>query len=246
MVGSEVAFNLQRPINSVSEKMTTKVSQALLLPAPRLNLHFVMQQISANPKVTQAELAQKCSLSVAMVNNYMKELCARGFVDYHRKSSRSISYYLTEPGKAAVAAMGQEYMQTLLSLFEEAKDRIRQIVLGQGGPNINRVVLYGTGDLAELAFHALESMGIAVIGVCRGSEPRERDWCGRELLNPTQILFLAPDAIILADRDQSKRLFQSFLSIQDGGIRLIRLLNTENDPSFSKSEDQLLGTSAFI
>jgi predicted transcriptional regulator len=184
---------------------------------------YVLQQIAANPHVTQAELAQNCSLSVAMVNNYMKELCAQGFVDYQRKSSKRIAYYLTDSGKAAVDVINQEYMQVLVALFTEAKSRIRRSLLEQGEKSLHRVVLYGKGDYAELIFHALESTNIAVIGICSYSEDRPtKDWCGRELLNPTQIRFLAPDAVIIADPEHAEEISRSLAPLSDRGVRLIR------------------------
>jgi predicted transcriptional regulator len=205
--------------------MATKALQSLLLPAPRLNQLYVMQQIAANPHVTQAELAQNCSLSVAMVNNYMKELCASGLVEYQRKSSKSISYHLTDAGKASLAEMGQEYMHTLVALFNEAKTRIRRVILEQGGEKIRRVVLYGSGDMVELAFHALESADIAVIGICsNGEEGQAEDCCGRELMNPNQIRFVDPDAIVIASHPEyADKIFESLVPLQERGIRLIRL-----------------------
>jgi predicted transcriptional regulator len=205
--------------------MTTRVTQGLLLPAPRLNQLYVLQHIAANPHITQAELAQNCSLSVAMVNNYMKELCANGLVEYQRKSSKTISYHLTDSGKAAIAEMGQEYIHTLVALFNEAKLRIRQIIMGQGGESIHRVVLYGSGDLVELAFHALESADVAVIGICNDEENGQADdCCGRELINPNQIRFLDPDAIVIAAKAENiYKICESLVPLYERGVRLIRL-----------------------
>jgi hypothetical protein len=129
-----------------------------------------------------------------------------------------------------------------VSLFGEAKNGIRQIIVEQGGQKASRVVLYGSGDLAELTFHALESIGVAVIGICSESEQKPAgDWCGRELLNPTQIKYLAPDAVVIADPDRSEQIYQSLLSLRDRRIRLIRLHATENGsrPGDSKPSGEL-------
>jgi predicted transcriptional regulator len=224
--------------------MTTRVTQSLLFPAPRLNQLNVLQHIAANPHVTQAELAQNCSLSVAMVNNYMKELCAQGLVEYQRKSSKSISYHLTNSGKTAVAEMGLEYINTLAALFNEAKIRIRQVVLEQGGESIRRVVLYGSGDLVELAFHALESTDIAIIGICRDAEDGQaQECCGRELLNPSQIRFLEPDAVVIASHPEcADKICESLMPLYAQGICLIRLDMASCEQAFSTPGPQLIQT----
>jgi predicted transcriptional regulator len=210
--------------------MTTKALHNLLIPAPKLNQMYLMQQIAQNPNITQAELAHTCSLSVAMVNNYMKDLCAQGFLDYDKKSSRSISYYLTDAGKSALEEIGRELIQDLVTLFTETKVRILQTVQKQAGKQeIRRVVLFGTGDLAELAFHALESARIDIVGVCAAPTPGAvHDWCGREMLNPTQIRFLAPDAVVIAETSRTDEIVQSLAYLQNRGICLISLNGVSN------------------
>jgi len=53
--------------------MRTKVAQGSDMPPPRLNRLHILKQIASEPDMAQAELALRCLLSVAMVNNYMNE-----------------------------------------------------------------------------------------------------------------------------------------------------------------------------
>jgi len=201
-----------------------------------------LQLIAQNPHITQAELARGCNLSVAMINNYMKEFCSKGLLDYHRKSSKSISYHLTEAGKAAVEAIGHEFFHELVMLFAETKARIRQSILSQVDGKVHRVVIYGSGDPAELAFHALESAGIDIIGVCDAAPAKQdHDWCGREMLNPSQIRFLAPDTVVVATSGHTEEICQTLDYLQDRGIRLIRLDGLGFQPAdFGRAESEEL------
>jgi predicted transcriptional regulator len=204
--------------------MVAKALHNLFLPAPRLNQLNLMQQIALDPHVTQSELAHSCSLSVAMVNNYMKDLCAQGYLHYERKSSRSIFYHLTTAGETVLEETGRELNRELAAFFCEAKARVLDSILRQAGKPIHRVVLFGTGDLAELAYHALESAEVSIVGVCDGSTPgRPREWCGREMLNPTQIRFLVPDAVVVADTSLAEGTYQSLSGLRDRGILVILL-----------------------
>ena len=54
--------------------MQKKQLPSLYLQSPKLNQLNILKQVAADAHITQAELAACCSLSVAMVNNYMKEL----------------------------------------------------------------------------------------------------------------------------------------------------------------------------
>ncbi len=198
--------------------------QGLYLPAPRLNELHILSQIASDPEITQAELAQRCALSVAMVNNYMKELCAAGQLEYRRKSSKSISYHLTTAGREAIAATQRELLREGVRLFADAKERVREMILSRSDGKLRRVVLYGTGDLAELVFHALELGDVKIVGIC-DDRPAEtgRDWFGRETLNPSQILFVAPDSVVIATLERVDDIYRSLLHLEGRGIRLIRL-----------------------
>jgi DNA-binding MarR family transcriptional regulator len=204
--------------------MRTEVLQGLYLPTPKLNQLHILKQIASNPDITQAELAQRCMLSVAMVNNYMKEFCSEGLLEYRRKSSKTISYHLTAAGRSAADSTECDLLRELLIHYAEAKERVRQVILSQAKGNLQRVVLFGRGDLAELAFHALESAGVSVVGVC-DDDPAVigRDWCGREILNASQIRYIDPDSVVVASTGRSEELCRSLSHLEDRGIRLIRL-----------------------
>ena len=204
--------------------MRTKAPDTFYLRAPRLNQLNILQQLASDCHLTQAELARRCDLSVAMVNNYIKELCVLGLLEYHRKSSRNVSYHLTPSGKGHVDNIRQELMLELVQLFADAKVRIQELVNGQVADGLRRVVLFGNGHLAELTFHALESAKFEVVGVCDDDPQRlGHDWCGREVMSPSQIRYMAPDAVIIADFGRADEVCQDLSYLTERGIRLIRL-----------------------
>jgi len=204
--------------------MRTKTPDTFYIRAPRLNQLNILQQLASDSHLTQAELARRCNLSVAMVNNYIKELYALGLLEYHRKSSRNVSYHLTASGSAHIENIRQELMLELVQLFADAKARIQEFVIGQAADGLRRVILFGSGHLAELTLHALESARLNVIGVCT-DDPQllGREWCGREVLNPSQIRYMAPDAVIIADPGRAVEICRSLNHLMERGIRLIRL-----------------------
>ncbi len=154
--------------------MRNKTQHRLHLAAPRLNEMKLLQCLASDPNITQAELARRCGLSVAMVNNYMKDLCAAGLLVYHRKSSKNISYHLTTAGSMRAEEIGQELLQEMVESFAMAKERIRNLILSQVPPGPLRVVLYGLDDLAVIAFHALDCRDLRIVGVCDDDPGKNR------------------------------------------------------------------------
>jgi predicted transcriptional regulator len=204
--------------------MQTKDIQNLYVQSPKLNQLNILREVSAESHVTQAELANLCSLSVAMVNNYMKELCSCGLLEYRRKSSKSVAYFLTPSGQRHLEALQMELIHEMASIFETAKEQIRAHIVSRVQTSLQRVVLIGSGNLAQLAFHALEKAGASIVGVFdENPEMVGHDFCGREVLNPSQIRFLAPDAVIVADSVSAEEICRNLESLADCGINIIRL-----------------------
>jgi DNA-binding MarR family transcriptional regulator len=204
--------------------MLMKDLQSLFLQSPKLNQLNILREVAANSHTTQAELAGCCSLSVAMVNNYMKELCETGFLEYRRKTIKSVTYYLTPAGKQCLETLQSELIKEMVEMFVEAKEQIRARILSQAHFSLQRVVIFGCGHLAQLVFHAFETTGVRILGVCDDNiETIGSNLCGREVLSPSQIRFLAPEAVIVADIERTEEICRSLDSLLRRGITIFRL-----------------------
>ncbi len=198
-----------------------KELSSLYLQSPKLNRLNILKEIAANSKVTQAELAKLCSLSVAMVNNYMKRLCRSGLLEYRRRSIKSVTYHLTPSGRLHIRTLQAQQISEMVTMFVAAKEQMKDRILSQVQGGLKRVVVFGSGSLAQLAFHALELSGANVIGVC-SDDPAVigSDFCGHEVMNPAQIRPLAPDVVLVADLRRTDEIFQN---LESSGTELIRL-----------------------
>jgi hypothetical protein len=156
--------------------------------------------------------------------NYMKELCRAGFLEYHRRTSKSVTYHLTHSGEQHLDVLQAEMIDEMVGMFVEAKERIRDRIVSQAHYELKRVVLFGSGHLAQLAFHALELAGISIVGVCNDDPGAVgHDFCGREILNLSQIRFIAPNAVVVADSPKAEEICRSLESLVTRGIRIIHL-----------------------
>jgi predicted transcriptional regulator len=204
--------------------MQIKDFQSLFLQSPRLNQLNILREVAANAHITQAELASRCSLSVAMVNNYMKELCAAGLLEYHRRTTKSVTYHLTPSGTQHLESLQGMMIREMVGMFVTAKEQIRDRIASQTQSSLQRVVLYGSGHLAQLAFHALELAGTNIVGICDDNQEMiGHDFCGREVINPSQIRFIAPDAVVVADSARAEEIIRNLEFLLDRGIGIIRV-----------------------
>ncbi len=121
--------------------------RSLYLQSPRLNQLNILREVAANAHITQAELATRCFLSVAMVNNYMKELCGLGLLEYHRKTTKSVTYHLTPSGTRTLEVLQGKLIEEMVGMFIAAKEQVRNRISIQAKAALNRVILFGSGHL---------------------------------------------------------------------------------------------------
>jgi hypothetical protein len=134
-----------------------------------------------------------------------------------------------------------------VDLYTLAKAQIRERIMGQSTEGLQRVVLFGCGPLAQLVFHSLEVTGVRILGVCdENIETIGSDFCGREVLNSSQIRFLAPDAVIIADTQRTEEIYQSLLPLTSSGIKIVRLDAQEKIEAAGKAADSLNGQTPAI
>ena len=204
--------------------MRTKTPPNLFLLSPKLNHLNILKGVAANARVTQAELAQNCSLSVAMVNNYMKDLCQNNFLRYNRKSKKSVTYYLTLSGTEYLETLQHELIIEMARMFAHAKERVRDSILEQAKSPLRHVVLYGTGHLAQIVFHALDYSDIRVLGICKDTPGAVgTNFCGHEIVASSKIRELSPDAVVIADSPKRMESIRTLGSLVHYGIELIQL-----------------------
>jgi DNA-binding MarR family transcriptional regulator len=204
--------------------MQMKGLQGLYHQSPKLNQLNILKEIDAKATITQAELASRCSLSGAMVNNYMKELCETGLLEYRRKSIKTVSYYLTPLGEQKLELLHSEFINELVNRYIAAKDQIYKRISSQANSELRRVILFGRGHLAQLVLHALESSGVNILGICDDNMETMGDgFCGREIINSSQIRFLSPDAVIIADAERTEEIYSNIAYLPGIGIQIICL-----------------------
>jgi FlaA1/EpsC-like NDP-sugar epimerase len=115
-------------------------------------------------------------------------------------------------------------IREMVGMFITAKEQIRDRIASQTQASLQRVVLYGSGHLAQLAFHALELAGTNIVGICDDNQEMiGHDFCGREVLNPSQIRFMAPDAVVVADSARAEEIIRNLEFLLDRGIGIIRV-----------------------
>jgi FlaA1/EpsC-like NDP-sugar epimerase len=154
----------------------------------------------------------------------MKELCRTGLMEYHRRTIKSVTYHLTPAGSAQLEILQHELTRDMAEMFLASKEHVLARIMSQAPEGLRRVILFGSGHLAQLVFHALEMGHMNILGVCDDDMDRVgSDFCGREVMRSSQVRFLSADAVIVARAPQTEEASRSLESLVDRGIKIVHV-----------------------
>lgn len=126
----------------------------------------LFSEIESNGLVSQDTLATRLGVAVGLTNAYIRRCIRKGLIKVQRAPARRYAYYLTPLGFFEKARLTSQYLVHSFSFFRQARRQCSEIMLHAKANGWNRILLFGTGELAEVVVLAsLEIPEITLVGV---------------------------------------------------------------------------------
>jgi len=131
-------------------------------------LHM-LELLHRDGRLTQRELARKLNIALGLVNLSLKRLMHQEMIKVKRLSARRFSYLLTPHGMAEKGRLSARYLADSFSMYRSARRACLRTLVALRDRGLKRVVLYGTGELAEAAFITIQELGLTLVAVADGT-----------------------------------------------------------------------------
>ena len=162
----------------------------------------LLNEVEQNAAVTQRSLARKLDVALGLTNLYLKRLARKGFIKITTIPRHRIKYLLTPRGMAEKSRLTYLYMQYSLSYYRDMRQRLKLVLTGLARGGAKRVVICGTGELAELAYISLREKDLTLVGFVDGNQ-------GTFLSYPLWPIEALPnwdfDTVLITDLEEAKR-----------------------------------------
>ena len=162
----------------------------------------LLNEVEQNAAVTQRSLARKLGVALGLTNLYLKRLARKGHIKITTIPRHRIKYLLTPRGMAEKTRLTYEYMQYSLSYYRDMRQRLMVVLTGLARAGAKRIVICGTGELAELAYISLREMDLTLVGFVDGDQ-------GTFLSYPLWPIEALPnwdfDTVLITDLEEAKR-----------------------------------------
>ena len=161
----------------------------------------MLSEVERDVGVTQRFLSTKLGVALGLTNLYLKRLARKGHIKIATIPRNRIQYLLTPQGLAEKSRLTYLYMQHSLSYYRDMRERIKEMMSSFGGSHGQRVVIYGTTELAELAYLSLREMHIDCVGFIDGT-PRE-SFLSCPVSTPDWVSQWQFDRVLIADLEHA-------------------------------------------
>lgn len=133
--------------------------------------HHILLAIASGQPVTQRSLSRDMGVALGLTNLLIRRLVAKGYVRMARIGTRHIRYLMTAEGWEALAHATRASLENTVHLYTETREQIRSSLAAvsdrcEASPDgQKRVVFYGAGDVAEIAYVSLQRTDLTLVGV---------------------------------------------------------------------------------
>lgn len=125
----------------------------------------LLTEVSDEQPVSQRELAKRLGIALGLVNSYLKNFVAKGFIRIKNYPHNRYAYLLTPNGMAEKARLAYQHVNYFTSLYTVTRGKYREIFRDLAGQGVTQVVFCGVDEVAEIAWLSLLEAGLELAGV---------------------------------------------------------------------------------
>jgi len=156
----------------------------------------ILEEIDNDHTPSQRDLSKKLNISLGLVNSFVKRLANKGYFKINNIPKNRVKYILTPKGAAEKTRLTYQYIQYSLEFYRNARGNLHKLfeyLITQG---VRRVIFYGTGDFAEIAFICLQETSIQLLAVVDDNQVGEK-YLGSVVKDSASLNSLSFDRILI-------------------------------------------------
>ncbi|MBR9985165.1 MAG: winged helix-turn-helix transcriptional regulator [Desulfosarcina sp.] len=125
----------------------------------------LLEAIAKDKPTSQRELSDSLQISLGLVNSFIKRLVKKGYCKITTVPKNRVKYILTPAGAMEKTRLTYEYIASSYHYFKAARNRVDDLYSNLLSEGATRVVFYGAGELADIAFLSMAGTGVRLIDV---------------------------------------------------------------------------------
>jgi DNA-binding MarR family transcriptional regulator len=182
----------------------------------------ILSELSSDDSLTQRDLSRRLGVALGLVNSYIKNLIAKGFVTVKSIPPKRYLYFLTPEGFAEKTRLTYHLLQDYTKIYREARNNLKGLFNNLSSDGVQMVVFAGVDEVAELAYITLQETPLGLSGVV-DPDMAGGMFFGREVMPMESIHEMSYDCIVVTSHMKREAIYQGLLmnNVSKEDIRVI-------------------------
>jgi DNA-binding MarR family transcriptional regulator len=195
-------------------------------PSPSGTEHYrslqILDELSNNDSLTQRDLSSRLGIALGLVNSYIKNLVAKGYITVKSIPSKRYAYYLTPKGFTEKTRLTYDLLHDYTRIYREAKVNLEKLFHEMEGADIRNVVFAGADEVAEIAYITLQNSNLKLVGVV-DDEDASKKFFGRHIQPLSAVETMQYDCIMVTTYVRRKTMLKELLArgVREQDIKVI-------------------------
>ena len=125
----------------------------------------LLEVIAEDRPTSQRELSDTLQISLGLVNTFIKRLVNKGYCKVTTIPRNRVKYILTPAGAMEKTRLTYQYISNSYQYFKSAKERLQELYAELEGQGKTRVIFYGTGEIADIAYLSMTGLPLQLVDV---------------------------------------------------------------------------------
>src|SRR5690242_9725221 len=116
----------------------------------------ILDELANNDSLTQRDLSSRLGIALGLVNSYVKNLIAKGYITVKAIPPKRFAYYLTPKGFTEKTRLTYDLLHDYTRVYREARKSLKALFREMQNDGIKKIVFAGADEIAEIAYITLQ------------------------------------------------------------------------------------------
>ena len=181
----------------------------------------LLTEVQQRPEATQRQLSVNLGIALGMTNMLLHNLAEKGYVHITNAGWRRVIYSITPDGISRKIHLTLGYVHRFLDQYSNIRQTLRDELALESLNAESRIVIYGTGEFAELVYLGLKELSIEEIEVFDAHPKQNGNFLGMPIQAISEIKPDQYDRVIIATPGKANGQYQELLQHGVGQDKLV-------------------------
>ena len=195
---------------------------------------LILHEVARNSHLTQRDLAKGLGLALGLINLRLRRLSRAGHLRVAGAGHNRIQYLITPKGLLEKEHLLSECLGESMKQYRTVRSFLKEQLLALTREGVRRILLYGTGEMAELAYLTIQEVGLTLAGVVE-EEGVTNSFFNLPVKPFSEIESLDFERVIVASLESRRQQIDRLIK---AGVEARRIISLPEDPAVLRERDE--------